>query len=269
MVTLSTGVRLRVAESGPTSGRPVLLLHGWGASLYMYRHAFEGLRASGMRVIAIDLRGYGLSDKPGDDGAYSLDAYCSDLAALLDALELPSAALIGQSMGGALALRFAMTQATRVAKLVLINPAGLVNVLSRNTLRLMPRAAAGIVGRRLVPRWSVEFILRYVAYGDPRKVDASDVDEYWSPTQLPGYVYAARSGLTEFDWRPLTDAQAASLAVPTVVILGTRDRLIRNTDAAARRLRGSTLYRITGGHCVHEENPAEVYGTISKFLSGS
>ncbi len=267
MVTLSTGVRVRVAESGPKNGPPVLLLHGWGASLYMYRHAFERLRTNGMRAIGVDLRGYGLSDKPGSDGAYSLEAYCADLDALLQALDVPRTALIGQSMGGGLALRYAITQPQRVAKLALINPTGLVRIPARNTLRVMPRTVAGILGRRLAPRWSIEFILRYVAYGDPSKVDATDVEEYWSPTQLPGFVYAARAGITEFDWRPVTDTEAAALAIPTVVILGTRDRLIRNTDAAAGRLPGSTLFRIAGGHCVHEENPAEVYGVISRFLA--
>ena len=44
--------------------RPVVMLHGWGASLYMYRHALDRLPRPGLRAIAVDLRGYGLSDKP-------------------------------------------------------------------------------------------------------------------------------------------------------------------------------------------------------------
>jgi pimeloyl-ACP methyl ester carboxylesterase len=269
MLTLSTGVRVRVAENGPSDGRPVLMLHGWAASLYTYRHAFERLPPHGMRTIAVDLRGHGLSDKPAHAGAYGLDAYCADLDALLNALELPAADLIGQSMGGGLALRFALTRPERTRTLALINPTGLVRIAGRNALLVLPRSLVGAIGRRLVPRWSVELILRYIAYADSVKVEDAVVDQYWSSTQLPGYVYAVRSALAEFDWRPLSDAEAEALTVPTVVILGTRDRLIPNTDRAARRLRGSSLSRMTGGHCVHEESPAEVYGLISRFLIGS
>lgn len=269
MLTLSTGVRVRVAESGPRNGRPVVMLHGWAASMYSYRHGFERLPARGMRAIAVDLRGHGLSDKPAHEGAYSLGAYCGDLDAVMNALELPAAALIGQSMGGGFALRFAITRPERVTRLALINPTGLVRIVGRNALRVLPRSVVRAIGHRLVPRWSVGLILRYVAYGDPSKIGDHEIDEYWSPTQLAGYVYAARSALAEFEWGPISDADAASLTVPTLVILGTRDRLIRNTDHAAQRLRGSSLCRVAGGHCVHEERPAEVYGAICGFLNGT
>lgn len=269
MLTLATGVRVRVAESGPKDGRPVLMLHGWAASIYTYRHAFERLPLYGMRAIAVDLRGHGLSDKPAHAGAYSLNAYCADLDALLNALELPAADLIGQSMGGGLALRYALMRPDRAKMLALINPTALVRIIGRNALRVLPRSVVGAIGHRLVPRWSVELILRYVAYADAAKVEEADIDEYWSPTQVAGYVRAMRSALAEFDWRPLGNAEAEALTVPTVVILGSRDRLIRNTGGAAGRLRGARLSRVTGGHCVHEEMPAEVYDAICRFLTGS
>src|SRR5678816_822169 len=119
-VALKSGVRLRVAESGPSDGRPVVMLHGWGASLYMYRHALDRFPRAGIRGIAVDLRGYGLSDKPAADDSYSLNAYCADLDALLDELQLPTASLVGQSMGGGLALRYALAQPARVSTLTLI-----------------------------------------------------------------------------------------------------------------------------------------------------
>lgn len=268
-VRISTGVHLRIAESGPPSGRPVLMFHGWGASAYMYRHALALLPERGLRAIAVDLRGYGLSDKPTVSGAYSLDAYCADLGALLDALDLPSAALIGQSMGGGLALRYALRNSARVSRLVLVNPVGLAPIAYLPILRLLPRSAVATFGRRLVPRFGVEFILRYVAYAIPSQPTERDVDEYWGPTQLPGFVCAARSALGEFDWRPLTAIEADALAVPTIVILGTRDRLIRNAGPGAKRLRGAALHSVDGGHCVLEENPAEVYRIAGDFLAAN
>lgn len=264
---LSTGVTLRVVESGPANGRPVVMFHGWGASAYMYRHALELLPRRGMRAIAVDLRGYGLSDKPSQLGAYTTDAYCADVDALLSGLDIAKVALIGQSMGGGLALRYALRNAGRVSHLVLVNPVGLVSIAYLHLLQIAPRSLIAAIGRRLVPRPAVDLILRYVAYGDPTLPTERDVDEYWAPTQLDGFVNAARSGLSEFDWRPLTDAEGDSLEVPTVVILGTRDRLIRNAASAAKRLRGAAAHEIVGGHCVLEENPTQVYEIAGSFLA--
>ncbi len=265
-VDLPTGVRLRVAESGPTDGRPVLMLHGWGASLYMYRHAFELLPPAGFRAIGVDLRGYGRSDKPKARGAYTLDAYCGDLDALLDALVLPRVAMIGQSMGGGLALRYALRRPERVTSMALINPTGLVSAAFATALRGAPRAVVRALHRRLVPRWLIAFILRRIAFHNASRVTRRDVDEYWAAAQLDGFLDAAHGALAEFDWRPLTDEEAASLAVPTLVVLGTSDRLIRNSRHRAERLRGASVYEVAGGHSVNEEFPEEVYAAIRGFL---
>jgi pimeloyl-ACP methyl ester carboxylesterase len=265
-ILLRSGVRLRIAESGPTGGVPVVMLHGWGASLYMYRHALERLPVAGIRTIAIDLRGYGLSDKPLTDDSYSLTAYCADLDAVLDALELPAAALVGQSMGGGLALRYTLMRPERVSKLGLINPTGLVAVPFVALLRHSPPAIINAAGARLVPRWAIGAILRRLAYGDPAIVTDRDVDEYWAPTQLAGFVHAARAGLSEFDWSVVSDAETSRLAVPALVILGKQDRLVPNTTEAAARLRGSRIEWVPGGHCAHEEHPELVYDMIAGFV---
>jgi pimeloyl-ACP methyl ester carboxylesterase len=265
-ITLSTGVRVRVAERGPPDGRPVLMLHGWGASLYMYRHAFDMLPPHGVRAIAVDLRGYGLSDKPRDTGSYSLDAYIQDLHALLEALGLPRVVLIGQSMGGGLALRYTLRHPERVSRLVLINPTALVSVAYATILSGAPRAVVRALHTRLVPRWLIAFILRRIAFRHAARVTRRDVDEYWAATQLDGFMDAAHGGLAEFDWRPVSDAEAAALSVPTLVILGSRDRLVRNARRRAERLNGAVVKVLEGGHSVNEEFPDEVYGLVSDFI---
>src|SRR5437016_13887243 len=63
-VMLPSGVRIRVVEAGPEQGRPVLLVHGWGGSIYTFRKTISALAASGWRAIAVDLKGHGFSDKP-------------------------------------------------------------------------------------------------------------------------------------------------------------------------------------------------------------
>lgn len=265
-ITLSTGVTVRIAESGPKDGVAALLLHGWGGSLYMFRHGLERLPAFGIRSIAVDLRGYGLSDKPVRRGAYTLDAYCADVDALLDALELPRVALIGQSMGGGIALQYAASRPHRVTRLALINPIGLVPVAYALLVRSAPRFLSSIAGRRMVPRSLIALILRRIAYGDASHVTERDVDEYWAPTQLAGYVYAAHGCLREFEWGPLRPAQTVKIASPAAVILGTADRLVRRAEAAAARLPGATVHVLDGGHCVHEEDPDVVYGIIGRHI---
>jgi pimeloyl-ACP methyl ester carboxylesterase len=266
-VELSTGVTLRVVESGPADGKPVVMLHGWGASAYMYRHALDLLPRRGLRAIAVDMRGYGLSDKPGQVGAYALDAYCADVHALLATLGLSRVALIGQSMGGGLALRYSLRNSERVSRLVLVNPVGLVSIAYLHVLQIVPRSIIAAIGRPLIPRVVVDLVLRYVAYGDPTLPTERDVDEYWAPTQLSGFMNAARAALSEFDWRPLTNGESESLTVPTAVILGTKDRLIRGAGPAARRLPGTPVHDVVGGHCVLEEDPATVYEIVGDFLA--
>ncbi len=265
-IALRTGVRVRIATAGPPAGPVILMLHGWGASLYTFRHGLDSLPKRGFRAIAVDMRGFGLSDRPFEPGAYSLDAYLADLDALVDQLELQRFTLMGHSMGGGLSLQYSLRHAGRLTALALINPTELVAIPALVAMRATPRPVVEAIGERLVPRWLVKLVLDRVAYADASLVTPRDVDEYWAPTQIPGYVRAARRTLAEFDWRPLSDAQAAALAVPASVVLGTKDRLVRRARPAALRLAGAEVHELAGGHCVHEERPEEVYRVLGDFV---
>lgn len=257
---------LRIAESGAPDANPIVMLHGWGASLYAFRHAMSILPPRGFRVIAVDMRGYGLSDHPREAHAFTLDAYMSDLISLLDALRLTNVVLAGHSMGGAVALHLALRDPGRVRALALVNPAGLVRIPIVWSARVTPRVVVERLLDGRVPRWLVAQILRRLAFSDATCVSERDVDEYWAPTRVPGYVHAVRGAIDEFDWTPLNHDQASGLAVPAIVILGEQDRLIHDARSAAERLRGATVTSLSGGHCVHEERPEEVYGLIGDFL---
>ena len=265
-IPVRSGINMRVLESGPTGGEPAVLLHGWGASSYSFRHALALLPERGVRTIAVDLRGFGLSDKPMRRGEYTLDAYCADLTNLLEELALRQPALIGHSMGGGIALRYALRSPERVSRIVLINPVGLVRLKILDLARVSPRWPFRAFDGRMTPRALIGLILRHIAYGNADLVTDDVVDEYWSPTQLPGFGYAARAAVDEFDWAPVGIAEAASLAKPCVVILGDSDRLVRDARGAANRLAGATVHQLTGGHCVHEEDPARVYELIAQFV---
>jgi pimeloyl-ACP methyl ester carboxylesterase len=153
-----------------------------------------------------------------------------------------------------------------VSALAIISPTNLVEIPLLTVPRLAPRFVARLLGGRLVPRFAVELILRWVAYGNPALVTMDAVDEYWAPTQFPGYVSAARAALSEFDWSPISRDRAESLAVPTLVMLGEQDRLVRGATEAARSLRGASVYELAAGHCVHEELPERAYDMIARHV---
>jgi len=265
-VSLRSGIRMRVAERGPSNGPRLVMLHGWGGSVYMWRHALSRFPELGFRTVAVDLRGFGLSDKPLESNSYSLKSYFADLDALLDDLGGEPFVLAGQSMGGGIALRYAIAHPSRVTKLALVNPTGLSRVPFVQWLRFAPSMLLDAVGPHLVRRWGVEWILKRLAYGDGSLVTGRDVDEYWAPTQLAGFVHAAHASVAEFDWSILSDAEAQALSVDTLVLLGERDRLLRTSPEQALRLRNARVERVPGGHCANEEHPDVVYGALADFI---
>jgi pimeloyl-ACP methyl ester carboxylesterase len=266
-----------VAESGDASAPTVLLVHGWGASLYMWHDWFAPLAAAGRRVVAIDLPGHGLSDKPTALGRYTLPALIDVLRELIALRTLGAPDIVAQSMGGTIVLELAVRCAAPVGRLVLVNPAcfGRVGAL-RLARRASPRAMEPVLDR-LVPRWVVARGHR-VVYGDPTLITAEDIDQYWAPSQFPGYARAMRRLVHEFTWeRPSISAMTAKLhslrppASPPLVVLGTRDRLVRDARpyVAALRAAGAPLevYESDGGgHAVNEERPGEVLGVVRRFL---
>jgi pimeloyl-ACP methyl ester carboxylesterase len=102
MVTLGTGVTLRVASAGPASGVPVLFMHGWPESWYSWRHQLKALGAAGFHAIAPDMRGYGHSDCPPASSDYNCHAIAADMIGLLQAFGMNKAVLIGHDWGAAL-----------------------------------------------------------------------------------------------------------------------------------------------------------------------
>lgn len=266
-VTLVTQMRVRILESGFSGDVGVVMLHGWAASAYSFRHELELLPALGAHCLAVDLRGFGLSDKPTARDTYTLDAYVADLDAVLDEVASPRVVLMGHSMGGGIALTYALSRPDRVRGLVLLSPTGIAPVAFLTIPRLMPRAVAARGGGLLVPRWGAKWILRNLAFADPARATERDVDEYWAPTQLPGFTLAARASAEEFDWRPLDQARLESLAPPSLVILGRKDRLIRDAGAAASRIPGATVHELDAGHVPHEERPVETHQLVASFLN--
>jgi len=130
---------------------------------------------------------------------------------------------------------------------------------------------------KLVARWLVARTHRMV-YGDPTRLTSKDEDEYWAPSQFPAFARSMRRLLHEFEW---TRAPAADMAErlrglrePMLVILGTRDALVRHSAPYVAELRqaGAPVDVVEidgGGHAINEERPGEVIPLVLNSLDRS
>jgi pimeloyl-ACP methyl ester carboxylesterase len=265
-VVLPNGLSLRVLESGPAGGTPLLLIHGWAISAYLWRHNISTLAAGGYRVFAIDLPGHGLSDAPLAKGSYTLESFADSLTGLLDVLALGRAAVVAQSMGGRIALELALRD--RVSRLALFGPVGFGHVSPARDLAPFLPNLPGSLATLLVPRELVELVQRRV-YGKIGWFTERDIDEYWAPTQFPAVVQAAMQMLREFEWKQLPPAVLAKVPTPTMVVFGTLDSTVRpvQTDELMKAMPLGRLEWIEGGgHVVMEEVPEVVNTLLLDFL---
>ena len=113
------GRRVHFQDAGNLDGIPLILIHGFASSTLVWSKVFLPLAAEGFRVIAVDLLGYGYSEKP-RRAAYTIEGQAETIIGLMNHLELEQAIIVGSSYGGAVAATCALDYPERVIKLVLI-----------------------------------------------------------------------------------------------------------------------------------------------------
>ena len=135
----TNGIRLHVVQAGPKSGIPVVLLHGFPAFWYGWRHQIPALVEAGCRVIVPDQRGYNLSDKPQGAKNYDVFTLVDDIIGLIDALEYEKVTLVGHDWGALVAWMLAIKYSQRLHKLSIMNvphPAVMKRFLTRDLEQL-------------------------------------------------------------------------------------------------------------------------------------
>jgi pimeloyl-ACP methyl ester carboxylesterase len=262
------GRRLRYVRAG--SGSAVVLVHGFGSSIYTWKDLIAPLAAR-HDVVALDLPGFGQSDQPAD---LSFDDFPRAVVGLMDRLSLDRAALVGNSMGGATAAVVAARRPERVSSLVLIDAAGfnLAEADRPGVVRLTGSPLGALVfalpGKRLV----VEASLRQVFHDDAR-VTPERVSEYLAAARRPGTFAALRSLGASLEGRPALVAESLpSVEARTLVLWGGEDRWIppAHADRFVAAIPGARKVVIPGcGHVPQEEVPAEVARLLLEFLSAS
>jgi pimeloyl-ACP methyl ester carboxylesterase len=263
-IHLPSGLTMRLVEAGPLGGAAVVLVHGWGASAYTFRAAIPALAAAGHRVVAVDLPGHGLSDKPRDAAQYTHAGMAAAVSAVLELLDVRGACVVGQSMGGAIALELARAHDARVDRIALVNPVCLGPLPLVRLAQLVTLPVIKPWAHHFVPRFIVEGLLR-LAYSDASRVSDADVDEYWAPSQFPDFAAAVIDCLHSFSWAPFTADVLAPIRCPVLLIVGTADHLVRGAERGAWAIKGLRVVRVAGGHAVNEECPSEVNAVLLDF----
>jgi pimeloyl-ACP methyl ester carboxylesterase len=262
-LNLPSGMRVRAVECGDHGAPMIVLLHGWGCSVYVFRENLAPLAAAGFHAVAVDLKGHGLSDKPTSAGEYRLDSMRLHLIEILDALDANDVILAGLSMGAALAAHVAAAQPGRVRGVVLGSPVGLDGIPGLWVIRGVTPSLVAPLLPRIASRAIIATILRFVT-GKLRRITRRDVDEYWAPTQFPDFTVAMRLLLHEFSW----NAPFARLDVPCLLITGMRDPLLPRSKAKSYNDATPGLRHIEirgAGHVVYDEAPLAVNEAMIEF----
>lgn len=254
--------RVHVRDEG--SGPAVVLIHGTAASLHTWDAWAIALRDS-HRVVRFDLPGFGLTG-PSADGDYSIEAFTAFVAATLDSLQVPSAIVAGNSLGGEIAWHFALTSPARVRGLVLIDPAGLpIDAPPPLAMQLARTPVLNALVRVVSPRALVRRSLLDV-YANDALVTDTLVDRYWAMLRRPGAREAFVRRVQQ--QRYATEAPLERIATPTLVVWGDADTWIptRLATEFVRRIPGATLALIpNAGHVPHEEVPAATLLPLRRF----
>jgi pimeloyl-ACP methyl ester carboxylesterase len=263
------GSRLRYLVRG--EGEPLVLVHGLGGAASNWL-ALAPLLLPGRRLLVPELPGHGGSEPL--PAARNLNTYADSLAALIEREGFPPAAVVGHSLGGAIALRLAIRRPDAVSRLVLAAAAGISSGTRSARYAL---TITGILkpGRRIAPHRRLVArspVLKSLVFGrwgaaDPQALPAEVVEAFLSgPARHTDTVSAAKA-LMQDDPR----ADLDRVQCPSLVLWGARDNQLPIGDAFdyARRLRGRLRVIADCGHLLIGERPDACADAIESFLAAS
>jgi pimeloyl-ACP methyl ester carboxylesterase len=248
----------------------VLLVHGFGTDSFVWRNVGPAIALANFTAFAVDLFGYGASDRP-FDADYGIAAQAEYLDRGLTALRVPRATVVGLDLGGAFALLFAAAYPERVEKLVLVNPIAFdeipgddVKSLQKNTARHAFRVSRGVMGAAPLMR---DLLRKGVS--DPANMPESLVGRYLAPYVGSDGVdhllriarFVGKDDMDEVDLRALPHQ--------TLIIWGERDPWVSSKigEQLASTIGGSRLVRLAGaGRLVPEDNPEMLSNLLLDFI---
>lgn len=266
------GQLVHLRDEGPRDDPvPLLLLHGTSSSLHTWDGWAKELRGQ-RRVLRLDLPGFGLTGPWTGNyqgRPYLAEAHARFLLDLLDKLNLPRVAVVGNSLGGEVAWRLAVLAPQRVDRLVLVDAAGLRIAPKEVPLgwQVARLPVLGQVSEWVLTRGLVRQGLASVV-GDPRRITEAQVDRYRDMALREGNRAALRERLLAWRWENGV-ANVRGVQAPTLILWGGRDRLIPPEAAQrfAADIAHSAVVRFDDlGHIPQEEDPVRTVTAVKAFL---
>lgn len=260
------GHQVHVVDRGPRAGEPVVFVHGFGASSYSWRHVTADL--PGYRTIALDLRGFGYTERPTGIAPYTREGQVELLRDVLDRLALDRVHLVGHSYGGAIALTFATVHPERLLSLVAIDSArpDYPQIRRRQIARLRPLTELYIRSWALRRR-TVQNALESSIWDDSL-VTRELVDAYLDRLRVEG-APRAYFGVTAPAPEPETEVQLAGIETPVLVVWGAEDRLIPVAEGR-KATEKIPCHRFVvfpeTGHMPMEERPETLAAALRDFF---
>lgn len=254
-------------------GAPILLIHGFGTCSFLFRDVGPALAVANRTAFAVDLFGYGESDRP-FDAQFGIEAQSEYLDRALTALRLSKATIVGVDLGGAIAMHLAYTRPERVERLVLVNPIAFddvpaedIKTMQRNTGRYALRVSRGVLGAAPLMR---ELLERSVSKQEnmPEALVARYLAPYVGQDGLNHLLALARS----VDEDDMADIELGQVDCPTMIVWGDQDPFVspKLGDRLADTIPGSRLVRLPGtGRLVPEEAPDTLANMILEFVGAS
>ncbi|HEV8537084.1 MAG TPA: alpha/beta fold hydrolase [Candidatus Limnocylindria bacterium] len=271
------GLRTRILEAGGgSSGRdPIVLIHGVGGWAENWRAVMRPLATTGRHVVALDLPGFGESEPPRRVRYFDPDEpfYPRFVLSAMDALGMPRAHIVGNSMGGAIAYMVAVTAPTRTRSMVLVAPGGLGRDVAF-FLRACALPGFGLVARLPRPSRAAREVLR-TCFHDARRITTElyDEAERYGNNSFPEFIRALSAGVSiRGVRRSLRDAwvaRSSRYGGPALVVWGREDlvlplRHLADVHATLPQAQVHVIERC--GHLAMAERPDEFLAASLPFL---
>jgi pimeloyl-ACP methyl ester carboxylesterase len=260
------GIRLYYEVTG--KGRPLVFVHGFGCGIRSWDPQVAALSRT-HRIITYDVRGHGLSDAPAEATAYSQATSIEDLRQLLDVLRIRRTALAGLSMGGNIALNFALKHPERVSALVIADTgAGSDEHPDWVATTHAFAAALDSGGTEAFADMAMASPL-FAAFCSKGPAAQRFIRSCLMTHRARGIAHTAREVLAKRPRIYELAAQLAKLSVPTLLIVGDGDDpCLKIHDFMARTIPGARAIVLRGtGHLSNLESPAAFNAAVSRFLA--
>ena len=262
------GGHIYYRDQGNRNGEVLLLIHGSNSSMQAWNGMINVL-ADSYRIISFDLYGHGITGKHPDDD-YSANAQISAAIKVLDAAGVDQAVWVGNSMGGWLTWRAALSHPERVSRLVLIDASGAQGGEKAEVYlaaKILSSSVVQKLSEYIMPRSMVEASIQD-NYVDHSKISDQLIDQYWELLRFPGNR-AAIAHRFKTSREPEVWEQISNIKQPTLLLWGEQDVVtpFSNTKLFQQKLPQSKLVSYpNASHLPMEELPIEVAQDIDQWL---